>query len=83
MAVDALWPDGIDGKSVAGPANRHRALAAQAFGINHEGAAGRRRRPRRHHQRGLRAIVRQRFRPQRQRDQSAIGQLRHTSRLVA
>ena len=49
---------------------RQRALPAQAFLIDHQRAAGRRRLPRRHQQRRALAIVAQGVRPQRQRDQT-------------
>ena len=66
----ASWLDGFDRKSVAGSPQRQRALPPQSLGSNHGSRTAWRRLPRGHHQRRARAIVRQRLRPQRQRDQA-------------
>ncbi len=55
--VDPLWLDGIDGKAVAAPPQRQRALPPQTLGIDHRSRAGCGRRTRGHDQRGAFAIV--------------------------
>src|SRR5258708_10822884 len=81
--VKTFWPDGVNCKSVAGAAERDGALPLQAIAVDHRRAAGRWGLPRRHHQRRALAIVRQRVRRKRQRNEAAIGQLCHATRLIA
>jgi hypothetical protein len=65
------------------PPKRHRALPSQTFEVDHRGSTSRRRLPRGHQKRGAFAIVVQCVGAQRQRDEPAVGHLRHTPRVIA
>jgi hypothetical protein len=81
--IDAFWPDRVSRKSVARSPQRHRALPAQAFPVDDGRWTCRRCLSHRHHQRRTLAIVTQRVRPQRQRDERTTGRLRHATRFIA